>query len=330
MSHWESKHEGLMRAVCLLQATGDGIGQTELAARLGVSDSTAKRYIREMREKYNAKEIVEGSGKYYIPRVTNLVNLRLSPREALFIYLGLRRLVRQTNHVPLPMVSALEKIIPCLGRDDLVTNLTEAAEQLRNRRQAPEHTEVIWDRLVEGWVNNRLLRITYMGAHADDTPSVHLCEPYLFEPQREGDGVYCIVYSLERNGKELGELRTLKVDRILNIDVKLQRFEPRGELSIEQLIHKAWGIYYGDSLQRVILRFAPEKARRAQESIYMDGEIKELQTDGSLLWSVEVTATLELEHWILGWGAGVEVLEPLDLRRKIGDELLKAAAVYEE
>lgn len=329
MPHWENKHDGLMHAIRLLEATTDGIGQTELALKLGCSESTAKRYLREMREKYGAYEVVEGSGKYSIPRNTNLANLRLNAREALMMYLGLRRLIRQFNQVPFFMITALEKIIPLLQREDLVHNLTEAADQLRVKRQAPDSAELVWDRLILGWIEKRVLKITYLGASADEgKPSVHLCEPYLFEPQLSGDGVYCIVYSLTRNGEPVNELRTLKVDRIHHVEVKLQRFTPRGELSIQKLLEKAWHIYYGDTVQRVTLRFTPDKARRALESVYMDSEMKELQPDGSLLWSVEVTATLELEHWILGWGAGVEVLEPLSLREKICDELRRAFELY--
>jgi hypothetical protein len=42
--------------------------------------------------------------------------------------------------------------------------------------------------------------------------------------------------------------------------------------------------------------------------------------------TVTVTGTVEITPWILGWGDAVEVLAPLELRRKIADVGAKMAA----
>ena len=69
-------------------------------------------------------------------------------------------------------------------------------------------------------------------------------------------------------------------------------------------------------------------ARRLQESTYMTSESKELQADGSLLWSVEVHTWMEMLSWIRGWAAEVEVLEPSDLRAQMKTDLEKALQFY--
>lgn len=325
MSHFENKTEGLARATSLLESTQAGLSQSELAERLGCSVATAKRYIRHLREEGFLEQT--SPGKWKLPRQHNMRSLRLRQPEALMVYVALRRLIRQTNKAVDPMMSAIDKVIPILRRDDLVDNLREAADALREKRQATDADNLIWQRLIRGWLEHDLLEIEYLGA-GKTTPSVHVCEPYLFEPQYNGDGIYCIVWSQERNGEPLGELRPLKIERIQRVKVLPHKYEPRGNLSVNDLLENAWGIHFGNVQYRVVLRFAPEKARRVQESVYMDDEVKTPQSDGSLLWEVEIAALRELTHWIMGWGAGVEVLEPPELRQQLAAELKAASAQY--
>jgi len=62
-------------------------------------------------------------------------------------------------------------------------------------------------------------------------------------------------------------------------------------------------------------------ADQVKESRNYYSESIEEQEDGSLLMTFRVRHPEELLQWVLGWGAGVVVLEPESLRRQVREEL---------
>ncbi|TVR19291.1 MAG: WYL domain-containing protein, partial [Anaerolineaceae bacterium] len=290
------------------------------------------RYLSEIKDRYIIHEDPEGSGKYRIPYGQNLRSVRLHPFEALTVYLALRRFIRQTNKAPDFMISAIQKIIPALARPEIVDNLVAANEYLQEYRPSSgAHTE-LWRQLIDAWLNHQVVRIDYQKP-GDEKPFTHTSEVYLFEPMRWGDGVYVIIRSRERVERDGHGIRQLKIDRIARVTPTMETFEPDMELDIDRLMKHALGVWFSDDrnpISDVVLRFTPDKAMRVMESIYVEVEEKTPQPDGSLIWRAQVANLREIEHWVLSWGAGVEVLQPARLRERIAAELRSAAGLYGE
>jgi len=320
MGHANSKRLAIQEAVVMLCNTSEGISIYEIAAELDCDPSTAHRYLKEIEQTHDLIEMERG--KYRLEPDAGLAQVSLHPSEALIIYVGLRRFIRHTSQAPKFMISALRKVSFALQRKDLFEALKPSIDLLEAERPASlEHTQV-WQTLIDGWRQKRLLRIRYTKWQGSESVE-HLVEPYLFEPMAFGDGVYLIAWDRTRN-----DLRTFKPERIDKVVMLNETFEQRMELQIDVLLRQAWGIWYGKATTRVILRFSPNVARRLQESTYMTSESKELQADGSLLWSVEVHTWMEMLSWIRGWAAEVEVLEPSDLRAQMKTDLEKALQFY--
>jgi predicted DNA-binding transcriptional regulator YafY len=51
--------------------------------------------------------------------------------------------------------------------------------------------------------------------------------------------------------------------------------------------------------------------------------------DGTLIWRAFIAEPREMLPWIRGWGADVEVIVPMELRKSIAQELRRAAAKME-
>jgi len=331
MSHWQNKRERIEQVIQLLESSDVPLGATDLAQHLGCSRETAQRDLAEVKALYTVQETPEGSGKYTMSFGQNLRNVRLHPNEALTVYLALRRFIRQTNTAPNFMITAIQKVIQALARPELIENMTSASTYLQQYRPATHADTAIWTNLIDAWLNHRVVRIEYQKAGAPES-FTHTAEVYLFEPMPWGDGVYVIVWSQERAERDGNGLRQLKIDRIKRVTPTMETFEPRLELDIDTLIMHALGVWFTDDrnpMANVVLRFAPEKAPRVLESVYIELEKKQMQPDGSLIWQAQVANLREIQHWILGWGAGVEVLEPPQLRDRIAAEHQAAAALYE-
>ena len=46
------------------------------------------------------------------------------------------------------------------------------------------------------------------------------------------------------------------------------------------------------------------------------------------MFTATIRGMREITHWVLGFGAGVEVLSPPELRRALADEAMKLAGAY--
>ncbi len=116
--------------------------------------------------------------------------------------------------------------------------------------------------------------------------------------------------------------------RIRSARLTTLTFTPRYEFNPSQLLNHAWGIWYGSSPSRVVLKFSSKMAWRVLETRNHPSEKIEMLPDGSLIWSVDITGIQELVPWIRGWGADVEVLEPESLRHTLRDEVMAMVSLY--
>jgi len=69
-------------------------------------------------------------------------------------------------------------------------------------------------------------------------------------------------------------------------------------------------------------------AGRVGETCWHPSEQVIEQAGGSLLWRARIAEPQEKPPWIRGWGADVEVVEPLNLRERLSGEARRLAEGY--
>ncbi len=302
-----------------LLAAPDGRTAGELADQFGVHRSTIWRDLLDLQAMLPVQQIGD---RYLLDRKEYLSSIHLSQGESLMLYLAIRHMIRRTTVVPPAMITALEKLILTL-RHPLADHLTRSIRLMQSDRPSNPERIRVWDVLLEGWLGQLTVRIEHQKFQSDQL-AVYEFQPYLFEPAVFSDGVYVIGNSVSH-----GALRTFKVERIQRASLTMQRFERPDALDGDTLLRHAWGIWYGEELIEVRLRFRSPASRRVRETVWHPlQEIVELPND-ALEWRVHVAGTLELIPWIRGWGPDVEVLAPVDLRERIAEELRRAAMLYE-
>lgn len=321
MGHAENKRHRQEEIELRLLRSLQGMKPSELARDLGVDRSTIYRDLTEMNERVEL--IQDESGRYRINPTNYVRNVRLSNSEALTIYIALRRFIRQTSYAPTFFATAIQKIAIALRHSSLREHLGLSTASLDSERQASAQQTEVWNRLLQGWYEQVVVRLEYRKGRQTEIEA-HDFEPYLFEPAVLSHGVYVIGWSRTRD-----QLRTFKIDRIQHVALSAQFFERDDNLLPDDLLRHAWGVWYGVERTRVVLRFDAAVVARVRETIWHPSQELEDQADGSLLWAVEIAGTLELVSWIRGWGHEVEVLEPQSLRRDIADSLRRAAERYD-
>ena len=127
------------------------------------------------------------------------------------------------------------------------------------------------------------------------------------------------------------ERRTLKFARISNARITQEKFTPDLREPSESFRY-SFGIVACDRKpkQSVVLEFEAGAAQRAAETLWHP-EQKTIPLPGGRL-RMELPfgeqTFLEIEPWILGWGASVKVVAPAVLRKTISEKALAMAACY--
>jgi proteasome accessory factor C len=119
------------------------------------------------------------------------------------------------------------------------------------------------------------------------------------------------------------EIRVFRVDRIKDMEVTAGEFEPPPEEEAEGASPGVYGVAGGEI--EVRLRFSPALARRAAEKpIFSRTEM----VKGRLVCTVHTDNLSWLEREILGFGPGVEVLSPPELKERLRARLLSMLSFY--
>jgi len=159
------------------------------------------------------------------------------------------------------------------------------------------------------------------------TPSRKNAELYSLDPYSfifYKGGLYLQGYAHNR-----GSIRTFAVERINELVIESERFEIPAEYQPEELFREAFGIVSEEPLS-IRLRFSRLVAHSIADRIWHPTQkIKKLEGGGVEL-SFTAGGRMEIIAWLLSYGAHVELLEPADLRREIGEKTRSMAKIYEQ
>lgn len=90
----------------------------------------------------------------------------------------------------------------------------------------------------------------------------------------------------------------------------------------------AFGIFKGGPAQAVKLEFAPSIAPFIKERGWHPTQKIVSKGDGSILFEMEVSLTHEVIQWVLGFGSGVKVIEPMELRKQVLERARSIELMY--
>lgn len=295
------------RALLTLEAlqNSPGITAERLAARLGVTERAARRYVGILREAGIPVESTRGPyGGYRLGRGVRLPPLTFSQVEAL----GLVMAVLDGHHdpdSPDPVGTALGKLVRALPRPvaaqvDAVRRSTAPAPDRSAARPDPETTAT----LVGASADRRRVRITYR-SEAGNEWDVDI-DPWAVVVRHGRWYVVCWAH-------RPGDRRALRVDRVQHLEVLDATFTPPPDLdpvaTLEELLAVGWE-YHAEVLFEAPLDEVRFLARALGRLEAVDGT------------TTRLTGTTSNPYWY----AAQLVLAPVPFRVVGGPELREATA----
>jgi predicted DNA-binding transcriptional regulator YafY len=297
----------------------------ELAARTGVTTRTIRRDLEALQtagfplfdETHDGKKYWTLEQKAF--RRLDDTGFTLAELSALYFS---RTLVECLSGTPFQrdVTSAFDKLSGALTPGmkqflDRMPLVMEAKAEPGAQATEPRTKEVA--QLVEATMQHRRVTMRYHSFSSNREKT------YVFEPYRLvfGQGGLYVIGMVP----EYGELRTFAVDRVEQLSLTEERFEPL-ELP-EDAFANSLGVNQG-APEKIEVTFAPKIARYIRERVWHPSQELVDGPDGSLQLTLHVVNDWALKSWILGFGALAVVTAPASLTTEIATELKAAADRY--
>src|ERR671913_1692306 len=297
----------------------------DLAARTGVTTRTIRRDLEALQtagfplfdETHDGKKYWTLEQKAF--RRLDDTGFTLAELSALYFS---RTLVECLSGTPFQrdVTSAFDKLSAALTPGmkqflDRMPLVMEAKAEPGAQATEPRTKEVA--QLVEATMQHRRVTMRYHSFSSNREKT------YVFEPYRLlfGQGGLYVIGMVP----EYGELRTFAVDRVEQVSLTEERFEPL-ELPEDAFAHSL-GVNQGTP-EKVEVVFAPKIARYIRERVWHPSQEIADGQDGSVHLTLHVVNDWALKSWILGFGALAIVTAPAGLASELAAELKAAAERY--
>ena len=325
MNRAQAKSQRLLQIEKLLWAFPEGLSQAEVARRIGVNRSTISRYVAENSLPPGIYVDDLDDNKLKLDRAADLTKAAFSLHEIMAIHLATRLLATRIDKQNPHAASAMRKLGMALQRLDqnVSKHLLRSAEMMDEA--AAYHDPVYLDvlqKLTEAWSAGRKVRVS----HQMENGRVfeYKFSPYFIEPYALGQTAHVIGLREPPNA-----VRTFKVERLKSAEILRERYEIPDDFDPRSMLANAWGIWYTEADPvEVVLKFRPRVAQRVEETRWHQSQQTVREPDGSLLWRAWVAEPQEMLPWVRGWGADVEVLEPVEMRAALMREVRRLSQVY--
>ncbi len=166
-----------------------------------------------------------------------------------------------------------------------------------------------------------------------DSRVISLCYQSFRNPEPHFFNVrpYCVKYFKQRwymlGDSDLG-LRIYSLDRFVDMEELEERFEFPKDFDAEEYFRNYFGVIIGEAPEDIRIRVVQDQVKYFR-TLPLHGSQKEtVQEDGSSVFSYHIAPTFDFVQEILSHGADVEVLEPLELRESIADDVARMASRY--
>ena len=124
------------------------------------------------------------------------------------------------------------------------------------------------------------------------------------------------------------ETRTLKVSRIVGVQMTDESFQRPEKFSVRAYIEGAFGITRSNTFKTVRARFTGWAAHSIREQKWHASQNILSDEKGTIIAEFDLTDTTEIKRWILGFGRHAVVQEPANLAAEIQAELMATQDTY--
>src|SRR5262245_24609949 len=163
------------------------------------------------------------------------------------------------------------------------------------------------------------IRMNYYSVHSQKRKS-YTVHPYRLMYFRSG--LYLFAYV-----EEYQQIRTFAVERIESIEKLGDHFEKPADFTVENYLGSAFGVIKEEPSDVEIV-FGADVAEYVRSRVWHPSQQVREIGGGRITLKMHVGGEFELASWVLSFGASATVIAPERLRRRVENDLLRAADNY--
>lgn len=330
--YWARHLVKVLKAVEILSKPG-GATMDELRQGLDVDKRTSYR-IKDRLEELNFPLYEDVSGldgrkrfrfmDSYLKKLPNLsvpeLDLSLSELIALYFIRGNSRIFKGTD-IERNIKAAFIKLNAFMPEglaeklDQVKTLFVSSSKFTKDYSDKEDIIEQITDAIFR----QQTCTVEYHSFYDDKTKKFNIDPLRFFE--RDG-GLYLFV-----RATAYGHIRVLAVERINELILLKETFNPPKDFDPDMLLENAFSIVYDDPVD-VKIRFSKEVAKYIKERCWAKEQKLIEEPDGSLILELKTSGWFDVKKWILSFGAKAELLEPAEYRHELREEYSAAFKKY--
>ena len=296
---------------------------SHLAEHFELSSRTARRDIIFLRDRLFAPLDFDPSrkGYFYTQDSFELPRFQVSPEEVLSILLARRLLSHSAGGMISRSIQMFgKKLFAQAGHAGLTeTAMDECFSAVWNAYSPTQ--SAIFQKTADALLHRKILEFTYLSPTGRRTRRI--VEPHHLQH-------YMASWVLIAWCRKRSDWRKFYLARITDLSVLNEPFEKKPAPVWNHLLEGGFGIFQGNALVDVTLRFSPFRAGWIREQTWHpDQKVRNL-ADGSLEMTLPVADFREIRMRILQFGADVEVIGPAELREEVAGEARRLSALYEK
>ena len=318
----------MAKLIYTLATQGRSLTLEDILRILDISERTARRYVKAINEFLSNRQgesliKVTKTGGVERWRLNETMPLEATSYQLMSLYLGSILMASLDQTVVrdglMDVFTDLEETIP-LAQRALLKNYQKKFYTTgfgsRRYEEVDEHIDVV----LRGLLNQFKLELYYRSKKGERQ---YLVQPYTLVMHR--DALYLNAWV-----ESYGEIRTFRVDNILQAKLTKDYFDYPTDYSPELFYEKSFGVFKGDGANEitVVIEF-PENLYDyvANRSWIANQEISPVQ-DGKFQMKVVVSNLFEIFHWVMSIGSEARVIEPEELIEMVRGEALKILGSY--
>ena len=313
-------------ALAAILAKGDPLDRNVIATKLGISQANADRHVRAIRNTMAVAGTAGKDGLTSIRAVRGTTKAVATPTVVAACFgSSLSRLFHETpfeqrlRDVVSHVLEGVKDVPKFKDRERQFLFISRGGERALRRNGA-----TILDDIVDAILERRLLRLRHT-RFKGKTETIHLKPVSLALHEHQ-------LYVLGFAEKDLRIIRFSRIAAALKMK-EVFEYPTLDEYDPRIVFRDSVGIFIHDDeskgirVQDVKIRLSSRWAGYVETHRWHDSQRHKIDRHGVLL-ELRVRTCLELQQLILGFGEDAEVLEPLELRKKIAAQAASMATRY--
>lgn len=306
----------ILQLIQVIAAAPRRCSRRDLADRFGVSERMITKDLDIIRHGLRL-DLQRTPTGYYLREAPRLPMVQYSFGEALALLNAVQLARRLGGAGGGDLVAAVARL-QALFAPEFMPLLHQLDRPLPQTAQG-KHRQEMLTLLNRALLGQRVVEMIYATASRGGEITQRRVRPYAFIPY---DRSWQLVAFCELRQAVL----LFKVDRIREARLLDTPFTLPEDFDLETYMGSTWGILRSEApAEEVILHFSADAGRWVAEEEWHPSQAIEPLPGGELRFRVCIPITEEFVHWVVRYGAAVEVVAPLHLRRAVRDEHLQAA-----